>query len=380
MASVAIPTSQQAPQGIEGFFKKLSEIQIGGGGPMKIKRKDLVYIFRNLATLLENGLSLAKALSTLRAEKALKRYFKLFDTLERSVQQGSTLSSALQKFPGTFSDLMLNQIKIGEQTGTLVPTIARLTKQLENGSQIRSMIIKKLTYPALLSTAGSGAVTFMILVVVPTFQKMYSESKAKLPAITEFLIVVGDIAKNYLPVIVMGGVAAIVGAVTLFRNPTGRQWIDGALLKIPLVEAWVRSIAVLQFTEVLGNMMEAGFTLADALPQTAKGITNTVVKRSVQEMHAAVLRGERFSKELERRADIFPPVVLQLVVIGERTGCLTKTTRQIREHLQREVERYTAIMLGAIEPIMTFGLATVIGGILLAVYLPMFDMIGAMNH
>lgn len=380
MATAALPTKSQSPQGLEGFVKKLSEIQLGGGGPLTIKRKDMVYIFRNLATLLENGLPLAKALGTLRAEKALKKYFKLFDTLERSVQQGSTLSAALTKFPGTFSELTLNQIKIGEQTGTLVPTIARLTHQLENGAQIRAMIIKKLTYPALLMTAGGGAVTFMILVVVPTFQKMYSESKAQLPAITEFLIVVGDIAKNYLAFILMGLAAVIVGLITLFKNPLGRQWADGVLLKIPLLEAWVRSIAVLQFTEVLGNMMEAGFTLADALPQTAKGITNTVVKRSVQELHAAVLRGERFSKELERRADIFPPVVLQLVVIGERTGCLAKTTRQIREHLQREVERYTAIMLGAIEPVMTFGLATVIGGILLAVYLPMFDMIGAMNH
>lgn len=380
MATVALTTKSQPPQGLEGFFKKLSEIQLGGGGPLTIKRKDMVYIFRNLATLLENGLPLAKALGTLRAEKALKKYFKLFDTLERSVQQGSTLSAALTKFPGTFSELMLNQIKIGEQTGTLVPTIARLTLQLENGAQIRSMIIKKLTYPALLMTAGGGAVTFMILVVVPTFQKMYSESKAQLPAITEFLIVVGDIAKNYLAFILMALAAAIVSMITLFRNPIGRQWADGVLLKIPLLEAWVRSIAVLQFTEVLGNMMEAGFTLADALPQTAKGITNTVVKRSVQELHAAVLRGERFSKEIERRADIFPPVVLQLVVIGERTGCLAKTTRQIREHLQREVERYTAIMLGSIEPVMTFGLATIIGGILLAVYLPMFDMIGAMNH
>ncbi len=380
MATVALPSNKQAPQGLEGFIKKLSEIQIGGGGPMKIKRKDLVYLFRNLATLLENGLPLAKALGTLRGEKALKKYQKLFDTLERSVQQGSTLSSAMSQFPGTFPELLMNQIKIGERTGTLVPTILRLTQQLENGAQIKAMIIKKLTYPALLSTAGSGAVTFMILVVVPTFQKMYSESKAKLPAITEFLIVVGDIAKNYLGAIVIGLAALVVGFISLWRHPAGRQWIDGLMLKIPLLEAWVRSIAVLQFTEVLGNMMEAGFTLADALPQTAKGITNTVVKRSVQELHAAVLRGERFSKELERRSDIFPPVVLQLVVIGERTGSLAKTTRQIREHLQREVERYTAVMLGAIEPIMTFGLATVIGGILLAVYLPMFDMIGAMNH
>lgn len=379
MATAVLNPSKQ-PQGLEGFIKKLSEIQIGGGGPMKIKRKDLVYLFRNLATLLENGLPLAKALGTLRGEKALKKYQKLFDTLERNVQQGSTLSSAMSQFPGTFPELLMNQIKIGERTGTLVPTILRLTQQLENGAQIKSMIIKKLTYPALLSTAGGGAVTFMILVVVPTFQKMYSESKAKLPAITEFLIVVGDLAKNYLGAIVIGLAALIFGFISLWRNPTGRQWIDGAMLKIPLLEAWIRSIAVLQFTEVLGNMMEAGFTLADALPQTAKGITNTVVKRSVQDLHAAVLRGERFSKELERRSDIFPPVVLQLVVIGERTGSLAKTTRQIREHLQREVERYTAVMLGAIEPIMTFGLATVIGGILLAVYLPMFDMIGAMNH
>lgn len=378
--ATSIAARKNEKQGLEGFLKKLSEIQIGGSSGLKIRKKDMVYIFRNLSTLLGNGLSLNKALATLQEEKSLKKYQSLFKTMEQCVVQGSTLSSALNQFPDAFDELMVHQIKVAERTGSLVETIGRITDQLENGANIRALIIKKLTYPCMLSLAGAGSMTFMLLYVVPTFEKMYSDAKAELPAITQFLIVVGRLLTDYLA-IVAGTLAAVVTLfIAIWRNANGRMCVEKILFKIPLLESWLRSIAILQFTEVLGNLMDSGFTLAEALPHTSKAVTNSVVRRSVEDLHKAIVRGERFSRELLKRSHIFPPVVTQLVIIGERTGTLPKATQQIRTHLRREVERYTNLLTGAIEPVMTIGLASAIGGILLAVYLPMFDMIGAMNH
>ncbi|MHC4876515.1 MAG: type II secretion system F family protein [Planctomycetota bacterium] len=377
-SSLVVPRRAPKKQGLEGLLQSLSEIQIGGT-TLKIRRKDLVYIFRNLSTLLVNGLSLAKALETLRDEKELKRYRPLIESLERHVTNGAMLSTAMNEWPDSFSELMINQIRIGERSGSLSETISRIAEQLENGANIRSAIVKKLTYPCLLATAGAGALTFMLLYVVPTFENMYAESGAELPGITQFLITVGQVLTTYGWAVALGLVAFVATVIAIWRQPAGRLAMERVAFRIPVLDSWLRSIALLQFTDVLGNLMESGFNLADALPHTSKAITSRVIRSSVEQLQAAVLRGERFSRELEKRRDIFPPVVTQLVLIGERTGTLPNATKHIREHLRREVERYTGILTGSIEPVMTIGLAVSIGGILLAVYLPMFDMIGAMN-
>ena len=381
-ASLAVSrhTHKQKKQRPEGLLQTLSSIQIGGGAANKIRRKDLVYIFRNLATLLSNGLSLAKSLETLQGEKALKRYRSLFESLARHVTHGATLSSAMSEWPDSFSEMMINQIRIGEQSGSLSDTVTRISEQLENGANIRATIVKKLSYPCLLATAGAGALTFMLLYVVPTFEKMYADSGAELPTITQVLIKVGQLLTTYGWAVALGLVGSVTTLVTLWRQPAGRIALERLAYRIPILESWLRSIALLQFTDVLGNLMESGFNLADALPHTTKAVSSRLVRASIDELQGAIRRGERFSRELEKRADIFPPVMTQLVIIGERTGTLPNATRHIRQHLRREVERYTGLLTGAIEPVMTIGLAITIGGILLAVYLPMFDMIGAMNH
>lgn len=362
------------------LLEKLASIQIGGSGKkVKIKKKDLIFIFRNISILVENGLPLPRALDALVREKSLKKYCTILTAMRQRVESGESFSGAMALFPDTFSELVQNQIRIGERSGTMPATLKRLTNQLEHGDNLKSMIIKKLTYPCMLMFFGGGAVSFMLLYVVPTFEKTYKESNAKLPAITQFMIDAGQFGKSYGWMILLA-IAALVGTIIYVRRiPAGRFWMDAKLLKIPLVGDWLKNIAVLQFVEVLGNLMEAGFTVVNALKACGSSIGNRAVRHSVEELHTAILRGERLSNELERHGDLFPPVVNQLVVVGEKTGTLAQITGHIRTHLRREVERYTNAMIGSIEPIMTIGLAFAIGGILLAIYLPMFDMIGSMD-
>lgn len=366
-----------------GFLKKLQSIQIGGGNAgrssTKMKKRDLIFVLRNVSILVENGLSLPKAFETLVKEKALQKYSPMLHTIKSRVENGDAFSDALTQFPNTFSDLMVSQVRVGEKSGTIPQTLSRLMQQLEHADNLKSQIIKKLTYPALLITAGTGAVTFMLLYVVPTFENVYKESGAKLPAVTQFLIYVGQFGTSYGWMILLGIIALVCSMAYVRKTPAGRLWMDTWLVRIPVLGQWFKNIAVLQFMEVLGNLMDAGFTVVEALKACSTAVGNRHIRQTITEMQDALNRGERFSDELAKYGDLFPPVVNQLVLVGEKTGTLPKTTVHIRAHLRREVETYTNVMLGMIEPIMTATLATAIGTILLAIYLPMFDMINAMN-
>lgn len=377
---MSIYSTKAAKPAEKNLLTMLASIQLGGSSKkVKLKKRDLIFILRNIATLTENGLSLPKALDTICKEKSLKKYSAMLTDIRQTVENGNTFSGALVKYQAAFGELFISQIKIGEKSGTLPATLERLTQQLEHADNLKGTVIKKLSYPVLLCFAGTGAVSFMILYVVPTFEKTYKESGAKLPAVTQFLIDLGHVAKHYGWMIVLAGIISIVSWVIARRNAASRLIIDRYLLKVPMVGDCLKNFAVLQFMEVLGNLMEAGFTVADALQSCAKSINNRAVRKSVEELHAAVLRGERFSSELEKHGDLFPPIVNQLIIVGEKTGTLGKATQNIKGHLKREVERYLGIMIGSIEPIMTASLAAAIGTILLAIYLPMFDMIGNMK-
>jgi type IV pilus assembly protein PilC len=363
------------------FVQKLQSIQIGGKKNVeRMKKRDLIFLFRNVCILIENGLSLPKALETLVTERSLQKYSNMLLTIRTRVENGDSFSDALGEYPDTFTEIMLSQIRIGERSGTLPQTMARLMVQLEHADNLKSQIIKKMSYPCLLITAGSGALTFMLLYVVPTFETVYKESGAELPGVTQFLIWVGQMGTSYGWVLLLGLIAAVFSGAYIRKTPHGRLWMDTWLLRVPMLGQFFRNIAVLQFVDVLGNLMDAGFTVVEALKACSQAVGNRRIRHTIAEMHEALTRGERFSEELARRGDLFPPVVNQLVIVGEKTGTLSKTTVHIRAHLRREVEAYTNIMLATIEPVMTFGLAAAIGTILLAIYLPMFDMINAMNN
>lgn len=345
----------------------------------KMKRRELTFVLRNLATLIDNGLALPKALSTLARERALRKHSSMLDALRRKIETGETFSAALAGFPKIFNDVLVNQVRVGEKSGTLPAALGRIATQLEKSDQIRSQVTKKLAYPALLLVAGSAAVTFMLLFVVPIFEQTYAESKVPLPWITQALVEVGHFMKSVgwlFPLLI---VAAVVTLKQMRSRKSSALAMDFALLRIPGIGPWLRDLSVLEFMDVFGNLLESGFNVVDALDVSAGSVRNRAVRGSIEQLQSAVTRGERFSRELDRQGDLFPPVVGQLVIIGEKTGNLAKATSHIREHLRREIERTTNILVGTIEPVLTISLAVVIGGILLAIYLPMFDMIGAMK-
>tara|TARA_R110002049_G_scaffold27321_2_gene94121 strand:- start:235541 stop:236686 length:1146 start_codon:yes stop_codon:yes gene_type:complete len=380
--STAHSSSQASSKtpGSGGILSKLHDVKIGGDPGKRIKQADLVGMLRNITTLVSNGVSLRDALETVAADRSLKRYRRILNSLSESVRHGNTLSAAMVKFPASFDKLLVNQIRVGERAGTLPAALESVSKQLEEGATLKRFIVKKLTYPSILVLAGIASVSFMLTCVIPTFQEMYDDAGATLPAITRFLIDVGEAVTNHGFLILAILMTALVGAIAALQNPATRIRIDEHLLRIPMIGDWFRNIAILQFIQVLENLMCSGFTLAEALPHASGAVRNRYIRIKLQGLHSAIRRGERFSLALDKEGDLFPPVVKQLVVIGERTGRLGEITKEIRSHLRADVEKYTTAMVGAIEPALTAVLAVLVGGILLAIYLPMFDMIGQTNQ
>jgi type IV pilus assembly protein PilC len=345
----------------------------------KIRRRELTFVLRNMATLVENGLPLIKALQTLAQERSLKKYQPIFEELCRQTESGNTFSSALALFPRTFPPLIVTQVRVAERSGTLAETLLRIADQLENADRTRALVIKKLSYPMILVGVGSLAITFLMLFVIPVFQSTYDDAGVPLPAITQFMIGAADFLKGFGWMIPLAVIAGVITFKKLRANPVTGVKIDQLIFKIPLLGDWFRNLCVLQFIEVLSNMLESGFTVAEALSMAAENIGNHAVRRCVEDLRNAVLQGARFSREIDKLDQFFPPVVTQLIVVGEKTGNLASTTLHIRDHLRAEIDRYTSVMVGTIEPVLTIGLAASIGVVVLAIYLPMFDMIGAMN-
>ncbi|MEM6329910.1 MAG: type II secretion system F family protein [Planctomycetota bacterium] len=345
----------------------------------KMKSDDITFVFRNLATLIENGVSLPKALGALAEERALERCRDTLNGLRSELESGSTFSAALAKHKASFDIVTINQVRVGERSGTLPGTLDSIATQREKSGKLRAEVLKKLAYPGMLMVVGVGVIGFLLTYVVPVFEETYSSAKVPLPGITQTMILVGAGCKSYGLFVLGGAVLLALAAAKARQRDAIACRIDSTLLKLPLVGEWLRDIAVLEFMEVLGNLMEAGFTLAEALDEAAASVGNRVVKRCATNLNKAVNRGERFSREVENLGDLFPPIVSQLVIVGEQTGNLAKATRHIRSHLQEEVERRTNIFVGVIEPTLTATLATAVAVILMAIYLPMFDMINAVG-
>jgi type IV pilus assembly protein PilC len=351
----------------------------GGKKAAKLKDRDLVFLLHNLATLTESGVSLPKALGTLADEQALEKHRDMLLAVRRHLENGESFHAALSKFGDLFDSVMVNQIKVGEHAGTLTETLKTVARNRENGFRLRSEIIRKLAYPMLLVVMGSAVIIFLLTYVIPVFEETYAKARVPLPFITQLLIAIGGVTKAYGWIVL--ALAAMVGLALpqVRKRPDLAYKMDAGILRVPILGSWLRDVAVLQLMEVLGSLMEAGYTLAEALGESSQAVRNRVIRQSARDLQNAILRGERFSREIERHGETFPPIVSQLVIVGEQTGTLVRATSHIRDHLQREVERKTNIFVGTIEPVLTISLAAAIAVILLAIYLPMFDMVNTIK-
>lgn len=237
-----------------------------------ISSKDITFVFRNVSTLLENGVSLPKALGALADERAMDNCRDLLLGLRKKLETGASLSGALAQFGESFDTVTINQIKVGERSGTLGETLANIATQREKSGKLKGEVIKKLSYPAMLVVIGSGVITFLLAYVVPVFEETYNSAKVPLPGITQTLIIVGHVVQNYWMVALLAVAGSCFGYAQIRKNHRLAQKMDAGCLRLPLVGDWIRDVAILELMEVLGNLMEAGFTLAEALGEAGDSV------------------------------------------------------------------------------------------------------------
>ncbi|MEN0109190.1 MAG: type II secretion system F family protein [Planctomycetota bacterium] len=354
---------------------KLLSRKTGG----RLTKAEVTFILRNLATLTSNGVSLPKAIGALAEERSLEKRRSTLLGLRRRIESGDTFSHALSMLDGAFDKVTVSQIRVGERAGSLPDTLRQVADQREKAGKIKENVVKKLAYPVVLALVGSGVVGFLLGYVVPVFEETYASANVPLPAITQTMIDIGSIAQGYWWVAALAAVGTPLLVAQLRQNETFAHAMDARLLKVPLLGPWLRDVALLQLMETLGSLMEAGFTLAESLEEAADSVGNRAMKRGVDSLRKAVNQGERFSREVERHDGLFPPMASQLIIVGEQTGRLAKSTVEIRALLEEEIERKTDVAIGVIEPTLTISMAGAVAVILLAIYLPMFDMINTVG-
>lgn len=345
----------------------------------QMKPKVLTSLIRSLVMLLENGLSLPKSLATLGEEPSLKKYGWMLDHIRRGLENGVTFSGCLAEFPRTFNSVIVGQIEVGEKSGSMVETLQRISSQFERNGEVKKKIMKRLSYPAMIMLAGAALVVFMMTVVVPEFESVFQESGTALPWITQFVSNSSKFCFEWGWLVLLVCAAIAITFRQLRRRKDFAESTDRLFLKIPVLGRWIRDYAVLQFIDTTGVMMDAGFVPVEAIESSVGSVKNQAVRTVIQSLATALRRGERLSTELSRHPTMFPPTVSQLVIIGEQTGNLSKATSGVRNHLREQLESRIDAAVTMIEPILTLALAALIGCIVMAIYMPMFGMLEAME-
>ncbi|TWU63449.1 MULTISPECIES: type II secretion system F family protein [Crateriforma] len=365
--------------GLMALLRKLHSIEIGGSkkpgvDSTKIRPAALSQLLRLLLMLLQNGLTLPRALQSLASDRSARRYRHVLDRMRRTIEAGGRLSEGMACFPKSFSSMQVQQIRIGENSGSLETTLEQVCEQLENRVALRKRIVKKVSYPILITIAGIGLTIFMCTFVVPEFEGVYSTSGVDLPPVTRVVTGVSRalMAWGWL-VLPIGGLAGLLWAIGRSRPRVSRQ-MDRTLLRLPVVGPWLRDAAVLQFVDATSAMIQCGYTPVESVEMAAACVRNRDVRSSVEEVCRSVNRGEKLSVELSRHEKYFPPTLCQLVAVGEQSGEFGKALRGTAKHLRERLESRIDASVGLLEPTLTIGLAILIGGIVLSIYTPMFHM------
>jgi type IV pilus assembly protein PilC len=351
---------------------KQISIRIGSG----VNTDDMVIFTRLFATMIDAGLPIVQCLDILSSQAKNKYFGKLLNQVKTGVEGGLTLSDALRKHPKVFDNLFVNLIAAGEAGGILDTILQRLSVYLEKAMKLKRRVKGAMVYPISVLVIAFIVVTVLLTKVVPVFEKMFKEfGGGKLPAPTQFVIECSNLMSTGLPYILGILGAMFTGLKLALRTEKGRLTFDGMLLKLPVLGAVLRKVVVARFTRTMGTLLSSGVPILDAMDIVARTAGNTVVERGIQYARAKISEGKDLASPL-METGLFPPMVVQMIAVGEQTGALDAMLTKIADFYEEEVDVAVASMTSLIEPLMMVFLGTVIGGLVVAMYMPIFEMAG----
>lgn len=344
-----------------------------GAGKKGVSIKDLCVFTRQFATMVNAGLPLVQCLEVLARQQPKPHFKQAIQQVMMDVEGGQTLSEGLAKHPKIFSDLFVNMIAAGETGGILDVILQRLAVFLEKNDALQRKVKGALTYPAIVLFVATGACIFMLMGVIPVFAKMFADFGGELPAPTRVVMGLSDFLRNYWYML-GGGIAAFVFAFKRFRaTPYGELLTDKLALKTPIIGNVLRKGGVSRFTRTLGTLIGSGVPILQGLEITARTAGNKVLQNAIEATAKSISQGDTIAEPL-KQSGVFPPMVVQMIGIGESTGALDEMLSKVADFYDDEVDAAVEALTAAIEPLMIVVMGTMVGGMLVAMYLPMFKM------
>jgi type IV pilus assembly protein PilC len=353
--------------------KKSAQIQIKFGSG--IKKVDISRFTRQFATMISAGLPMVQCLEILGTQMESAVFRKVIMEVKEAVQSGSTLSEALGRHKKIYDDLYVNMVEAGEIGGALDTILIRLAQYREKSDKLIRKVKGALVYPIVVMIVAGGVTFAMLRFIVPIFAKMFSGLGAELPGPTKFILNLSNFLQENTVLFIFILVAAIIAFKLALRKPKGRLLFDGFKLKMPLMGSLVRKSAISRFTRTLSTLLSSGVSILDALNITAKTAGNMVLHNAIKKSMISIAEGETITKPL-KEVGVFPPMVTQMISVGEKTGGLDEMLSKIADFYDEEVDAAVAALTSIIEPVIIVFMGAIIGGILIAMYLPMFDIIG----
>jgi type IV pilus assembly protein PilC len=326
--------------------------------------------------MIDAGLPIVQCLDILSAQAENKSFGKILGQVKASVEGGLTLSDSLRRHPKVFDNLFVNLVAAGEAGGILDTILQRLSVYLEKAMKLRRRVKGAMVYPIAVICIAALVVTILLTKVVPVFEKMFKDfGGGKLPAPTQIVIDLSHALIEYLPYILVVLAAMGVGLKLVLRTEKGRLAFDGMLLKLPVLGAVLRKVVVARFTRTMGTLLSSGVPILDAMDIVARTAGNKVVENGILYARAKISEGKDLASPL-METGLMPPMVVQMIAVGEQTGALDAMLTKIADFYEEEVDVAVAAMTSLIEPAMMVFLGTVIGGLVVAMYMPIFEMAG----
>jgi len=344
----------------------------------KVSPKNLAVFVRQFSVMIDAGLPLVQCLDILGNQEEDKNFAEVILQTRTSVEGGAALADAMRKFPKAFDPLFTNMIAAGEAGGILDTILKRLATYIEKAVKLKGQVQSAMIYPIAVVCIAGIVVGVILWKVIPTFAAMFAGLGADLPLPTRIVIALSDNLVRFIPFVVPGFFVAGWGFKTYYGTPGGRRMIDSIVLKLPVLGMLMRKIAVARFCRTLSTLISSGVPILDGLEITAKTAGNAIVEDAIMLTRKSIERGETIAVPLKETA-VFPPMVTQMIGVGEATGALDAMLAKIADFYEEEVDVAVAGLLTLLEPIMIALLGGVVGGIVIAMYMPIFDMISKLT-
>jgi type IV pilus assembly protein PilC len=347
-------------------------------GSARVKTRDIVIFTRQFATMINAGLPLVQSLNILAAQTENKTLREVTRAVVYDVESGNTLADALSKHPKAFSGLYVNMVAAGEAGGILDTILLRLAAFLEKNDALIRKVKGAMVYPGVIITVACAAIAILLIFVIPTFQNMFAGAGLELPLPTRVVIAMSSFLIGYWWALILAIAGFIFAIRSYYGTSGGRRQIDGALLRSPVLGDVLRKSAVSRFTRTLGTLVSSGVSILEGLEITAKTAGNTIIHDAVMESRNSIAGGETIAAPLEK-SRVFPPMVISMIAVGEQTGGLDEMLSKIADFYDEEVDVAVSALLSLMEPAMIVILGVIVGGMVIAMYLPIFDMMNAVQ-